>query len=123
MKKILVVDDEKEVGEFLRDYFADLGFQTCAVTSGKAAIEKAQTLKPDLIILDVQMPGMDGVKVLEEVKKIQPDVKVIMVTGDDCKETIEGTLHGGANFYIKKPVELNYLEKHVQRILEGKRSS
>ncbi|MBN1688665.1 MAG: response regulator [Candidatus Omnitrophica bacterium] len=114
MNKLLVVDDEPEICEFLQAFFEERDFQVEFATSGKDALAKVEKKPPQVMLLDVQMPGMDGMQVLKEVKKKHPKVKVIMVTAIETREKIEEAMRAGADNYITKPLSLEYLEKDVQ---------
>lgn len=114
MKKLLVVDDEYEICEFLKAFFEDRDYKVRTACSGQAAIEALQQDKPHLILLDLHMPGMDGMNVLREVKEKYPQIKVIMVTALETRDKIEEAMRLGADNYITKPLSLEYLEKDVQ---------
>jgi CheY-like chemotaxis protein len=114
MSKLLVVDDEVEICEFLRSFFEERGFDVVTASSGTAAIEQVRKWMPQVVLLDVQMPGMDGMQALKEIKKEFPKTKVIMVTALETREKIEEAMRLGADNYITKPLSLDYLEKDVQ---------
>lgn len=114
MKKLLVVDDEIEICEFLKSFFEDREFQVAVAHSGGKAVEAAALFKPDLVLLDIQMPGMDGLQALKKLKDNHPRLKVIMVTAVETQEKIEEAMRLGADNYITKPLSLEYLEKDVQ---------
>ena len=114
MKNLLVVDDEAEICDFLKTFFEDRDFDVRTANSGEQAIEQIGTQKPQVVLLDIHMPGMDGMKTLREIKKQFPGVKVIMVTAIETREKIEEAMRLGADNYITKPLSLEYLEKDVQ---------
>ena len=114
MTKLLVVDDETEICEFLKSFFEERDFDVRTATTGEEAIRQVGELKPQLVLLDIHMPGMDGMTVLRELKKQHPRVKVIMVTALETREKIEEAMRLGADNYITKPLSLEYLEKDVQ---------
>lgn len=117
MKKILIVDDEIQITEFLKDFLEDQGYQADIADSGFAAIEKASTFSPNLILLDIQMPKMSGVEALKEIRKIAPEVKVIMLTGEKAPEMMESAARLGASHYMTKPIQLDELLKEIKRLL------
>lgn len=119
VKKLLVVDDEEEICDFLKSFFEDRQFQVEVAHSGIQAIEKARTFGPHVILLDIQMPEMDGLKALKILKEENPKVKVIMVTAVETQEKIEESMRLGADNYITKPLSLEYLENDVQEKLKG----
>ena len=113
-KKMLVVDDEIEICAFLKTFFEERDFEVRTANSGETAIEDIEKVKPQVVLLDVHMPGMDGMHVLREIKARYPAIKVIMVTALETREKIEEAMRLGADNYITKPLSLEYLEKDVQ---------
>lgn len=113
-KKMLVVDDEIEICSFLKTFFEERDFEVRTANSGETAIEEIEKVKPQVVLLDVHMPGMDGMSALREIKNKFPNVKVIMVTALETREKIEEAIRLGADNYITKPLSLEYLEKDVQ---------
>ena len=114
MKKLLVVDDETEICDFLKAFFEERSFEVRTATSGEAAIRAVGEIRPQLVLLDIHMPGMDGIDVLRQIKEKCPKTKVIMVTAIETREKIEEAMRWGADNYITKPLSLEYLEKDVQ---------
>ena len=113
--KLLIVDDEKEICEFLKEFFEERSYRVVTANSGQDALEKVRSEKPSLILLDMKMPGMDGLEVLKRIKKTSPEVKVIMVTAVGTQDKINEALHLGADNYITKPLSLDYLEDDVKK--------
>ena len=114
MKRLMVVDDESEICDFLKLFFEDRGFQVTVAYSGIKALEVLERVKPHVILLDIHMPGMDGLSALREIKKRLPDCKVIMVTALETRDKIEEAMRLGADNYITKPLSLEYLERDVR---------
>lgn len=114
MKKLLIVDDEEEICEFLKAFFEERDFEVYTASSGDSAIKDIETLLPQIVLLDIHMPGMDGIHALKWIKKKYPNIKVIMVTALETREKIEEAMRLGADNYITKPLSLEYLEKDVQ---------
>lgn len=110
MGRILVVDDEVEACNVLEEFLSSKGHDVHTALDGPTAINKFQEVKPQLVFLDMIMPGMGGLDVLKEMKKIDPAVTVIMVTVVTDHEQAKETIELGAYDYITKPVDLNYLE-------------
>ena len=113
MGRILVVDDEVEACNVLEEFLSSKGHEVLTALDGPAAISKVKEAKPDIVLLDMIMPGMGGIDVLKEIKKLDPAVTVIMVTVVTDHEQAKKTLELGAYDYITKPVDLNYLENVV----------
>ncbi len=114
MRKLLVVDDETEICDFLKSFFEEREFEVQTANSGLEALSTVQSGNPQIVLLDVHMPGMDGMSVLKQIKAKYPRVKVIMVTAIETQEKIEEAMRLGADNYITKPLSLEYLEKDVQ---------
>jgi DNA-binding response OmpR family regulator len=117
-KKILVVDDEDDVRLFLQDFLAERELQVDIAENGQEAFEKVKKWDPDIVLLDIMMPVMDGLECLEKIKKHNPKIIVIMITAfkDDVRITRARNL--GAYNYIVKPFSLGYLESELVKILE-----
>ncbi len=114
MNKLLIVDDEIEICEFLKAFFEDRDFNVAVAHNGAKALEQLASFQPEVVLLDIQMPGMDGLQVLKKIKGLYPQVKVIMVTAVETQEKIEEAMRLGADNYITKPLSLEYLEKDVR---------
>jgi len=113
MIKLLLVDDEKGLCEYLKDFFSPRGYNVLVSPNGQDAIEVVKKEKPELVLLDINMPGMDGLEVLRRVKKMSPQTKVIMVTISDDADTRQKAQNLGADEFIKKPFTTDYLEDVV----------
>ena len=118
MGNLLVVDDEVEICEFLKSFFEEREFNVRTALSGGDALRILTEEKPQVVLLDVHMPGMDGMRVLKEIKDKYPKVKVIMVTAVETRDKIEEAMRLGADNYITKPLSLEYLERDVQEKIE-----
>ena len=119
MVKLLVVDDEGEICDFLKSFFEERSYQVTTANSGEQALEHVKSDKPQVVLLDLKMPGMDGVQTLREIKAKYPKVKVIMVTAIETRDKIEECLRLGADNYITKPLSLEYLENDVKEKIES----
>ncbi|MBI4431811.1 MAG: response regulator [Candidatus Omnitrophica bacterium] len=114
MPKIMVVDDELEICAFLRSFFEERLYEVVTATSGEEALRKIEKERPQVVLLDIKMPGKDGIDVLRELKQKFPKVKVIMVTAVETSDKIEQAIKLGADNYITKPLSLEYLEMDVK---------
>lgn len=119
LKKILVVDDDAMIRESLEAELRRNYFETVHAATGKEAIEMMAQSKPDIAILDVSLPDMGGLDVLEEIKKINPDCEVIIITGYGSEEVAVQSLRRGAIDYIEKPLDLAELQTSLGRALES----
>ncbi|MBE0661811.1 MAG: sigma-54-dependent Fis family transcriptional regulator [Bacteroidales bacterium] len=108
MTKILVVDDEKSIRNTLREILEYEKFEVDEAAEGQEALEKTRNNRYDLILLDIKMPRMDGIEVLEQLMKFT-DVPVVMISGHGTVETVVEAVKKGAYDYITKPLDLNRL--------------
>ncbi|MDI6790671.1 MAG: response regulator [Thermodesulfobacteriota bacterium] len=113
--KILLVDDEEKMIKYLSRHLIKKGFDVSTACSGIAALEKVREQDFAVVLLDVLMPGMDGIETLREIKKIKPLTEVIMVTGHASVEVgIEG-MKLGAFDYVIKPFDLTELVTKIHK--------
>jgi len=124
MNKILLIDDEPDIVRVLSMSLKADGYDVIPAHSGIEGIEVFENEKPDIVLTDIKMPGMDGIEVLKKVKSIQPDSEVIIITGHgDIDNTIEALQYGASDF-INKPVRdeaLSIALKRAREKLEIKR--
>ena len=95
--KLLIVDDEIEICDFLKSFFEERNYQVETSLSGSDALARIEKIKPHVVLLDIKMPGISGIQVLEEIKQKHPRVKVIMVTAVETRDKIEECLRLGAD--------------------------
>jgi len=110
MEKILVVDDEIEVCKALKEFLSIKGYETFTAQSGKEALSIVAAENPHIVLLDIIMPGMSGIETLEEIKKTAPATGVVMITAVTDEAQGNQALEIGADDFITKPVDLDYLE-------------
>jgi DNA-binding response OmpR family regulator len=117
---ILVVDDEKNIVQLARLYLEREGFQVEAAFDGEQALEKARSVRPELVVLDIMLPGMDGLAVCKELRKTS-NVPVIILTarGDDVDRVVG--LELGADDYVTKPFNPRELVARVKAVLRRSR--
>jgi signal transduction histidine kinase len=117
-KTILLVDDEKDIREVLRLPLTDLGYEVIEAENGADAFHLFARLQPPMILTDIKMPGMDGLELLQKVKRANPEVEVIMITGHGDMELAVKSLKYDATDFITKPINVDVLEIAVQRAAE-----
>jgi putative two-component system response regulator len=118
MPKVLIVDDDEEIREVFRDFLLTKGYVADTALSGENALRLLDDMHPDVILLDIKMPGMTGTDVLREIKDLYPEMPVIMITALDDTETAVSAMKIGAYDYITKPVDLWQLETNIQKAIE-----
>jgi len=116
--RILVVDDDREIREVLVDYLCRKGFHASAVASGQEALRQLPELRPHIVLLDVVMPGLSGIETLRQIKDLTSETRVIMISGREEEEILRLTLALGAEDYVPKPVDFDYLDSVVDLHLE-----
>ena len=121
-KRILVVEDQADLLELLREHFREEGFAIATATNGVDAIRKARSLNPDLIVLDVVLPELDGFAVCEVLRKDAgtATVPIIMVTGLPGQLTRCAGMESGATDFVTKPVSPHDLVARVKDMLQQK---
>ena len=121
-QKILIADDEAQIREILRIYFENEGFEVAEAENGAEAIAKTQSEKPDLLLLDIMMPVLDGIEVCKQVRKMS-DLPIIMVTAKDEDDDRIAGLEIGADDYITKPFNAREVVARVNAVLRRAGSS
>ena len=111
--RILVVDDENSVVEVLNEYFSGQGYTVKTASSGEQALNTLPEYNPSVVLLDVRMPGLDGVEVLRRIRATNTTVSVIMVTANEDVDLARETLKLGAFDYVAKPFDFGYLDQAV----------
>src|SRR6185369_9038846 len=121
MAKILVVDDQDMMRDSLAAILAREGHEIIAANDGQAAISRLAGSKIDLVITDLKMPRMTGIELLAEVKKLKPDVPVVLMTAFASVQTAVEAMKLGAYDYIQKPFDGDEIKLLVDRTLEHNR--
>jgi UDP-3-O-[3-hydroxymyristoyl] N-acetylglucosamine deacetylase len=117
-KKVLIVDDEERVVQSIAGVLEDEGFRVARARSGEEAIKAFQEEGPDVTLLDIWMPGMDGIEVLKRLKWIAPECQVIMISGHATISTAMTAVKLGAFDFIEKPLSLDVLLMTIRRALD-----
>ncbi len=111
MTQILVVDDEAAIREVLIEFLADHGFTAQGAEDGPTALALAKQLRPQVVLLDVAMPGMNGLETLQKLQEQSTGVAVIMISGHADHQMALRALDLGAYDFIQKPLDFRYLER------------
>src|SRR5258708_6226381 len=118
MPKILVIDDEADMRFAVRMLLERSGHSVIEAENGDNALAKLDEMIPDLVLLDMRLPGMDGIQILQKLREKQKDLPIIMVTGYGNVELAEQALQLGADHYLSKPFHNKELIGVIQQILE-----
>ena len=121
MQKILIVEDEISISQVLKVYLRNSGFLTEQVFRGNEALDYFHTFKPDLVLLDIMLPGKDGWTILKEIREISMCPIIMLTALSDSKEKING-LNEGADDYIPKPFVAEEVIARVQAVLRRGKS-
>ncbi len=119
--RILVVDDEQTVAEVLREYLVGEGYELAIARSGEEAVRVLPQARPDVILTDINMPGLSGLEVMRFAKELDPEVCVVVLTGHASTATAIDALRQGAYDYVTKPFGLEAVHKIVKAGLAHRR--
>lgn len=116
-KRVLVVDDDPPIAALISAHLFAEGYDVEMAFSGEAALEKAAERKPDIVLLDLRLPGIDGIETLARIKATDPKILGVMVTGvyeaEECKRAFDA----GASDYVTKPIDFQYLKNTIYNLL------
>ncbi|WP_046216632.1 response regulator [Paenibacillus wulumuqiensis] len=118
-KKILIVDDQNGIRILLVELFSNEGYQMFQAANGKAALEVVEQEVPDLVLLDMKIPGMDGLEILRHIKSTHPQIHVIMMTAYGELDIIQKARDLGAIGHFTKPFDIDEMRKAVDQSLRG----
>jgi DNA-binding NtrC family response regulator len=118
MDKILIVDDDKDMRDILSNLISSDGYKAITASNGRKALIETRAHSPDLVLLDIRLPEIDGLKVLEEIKKMDKDIPIIMLTAyEDVKSAVQA-MKSGAFDYITKPFDNEEMALNIKRALQ-----
>ena len=118
MNRVLIVDDEEEIRWTLSEFLKDNGHETVEASNGIEALELFKNEKPSVVLLDLKMPGIDGIECMEQMKSIDPDVPIVMITAHGDVPTAVKAVKLGAYDFMLKPPNLDILVMAIQRAIE-----
>jgi DNA-binding NtrC family response regulator len=119
MPQILVVDDEQDACSLLQRILSIRGYDVIAFTEVSKALAWLENHVPQLALVDIKMPELDGIRLLRRIRVQHPNIQVIMITGYPSAETANEARQLGIADYLVKPVEIDELEACIQRVLES----
>jgi UDP-3-O-[3-hydroxymyristoyl] N-acetylglucosamine deacetylase len=121
MNKVLIIDDEKQILDSLSSILKDDGFQVFAAQEGRDGLKLFDTAKPDIVLLDVWMPGLDGLQVLKMIKEKENDALVIVISGHGTISTAVEAVKMGAYDFLEKPLSIDKVLEVISRGLAGEK--
>ena len=110
MSRVLVVEDSDSACDLIRDFLESKGYDVFLSRTGEDALAKVRELKPDVMLLDIVLPGIDGMEVLRRVRQFNDKIGIIMVTGINDESEAKEALKKGADNYLTKSINFDYLE-------------
>ena len=120
--KILVVDDQRGVRKLLEELFRRDGYEVSLAADGLESVDMVKNFMPDVVLMDMKMPNMNGLEASREIFKIKPDLPIIMMTAYGEMEVVHKALEIGVKKYITKPFDVMELRRLVKEILNGEES-
>jgi len=121
MPSILVIEDKESMQQMLTDTLESEGYEVDAASDGQTGIGKARNKRYDVILTDLKLPNMDGLGVLSEVKEIDPEASVILMTAYGTIETAVQAMRLGAYDFLTKPFDTDHLSMLIKRAIENSR--
>lgn len=121
--KVLIVDDQNGIRILLMEVFGSEGYDTFQASNGKLALEIVRNDEPDLVLLDMKIPGMDGLEILKHIKAINKEIKVIMMTAYGELDMIKEATDHGALMHFTKPFDIDEMRMAVNLQLRGGESN
>jgi DNA-binding NtrC family response regulator len=116
-KRVLVVDDEPSMRELLTEYLNDFGYEVACAANGQEALKYYKETPFDVVISDLVMTPVDGMELLSEIQKFDPDAVFIMITGHPSIESALKAINNGAKDYISKPFNIDEIKLKIERVL------
>ena len=113
MAQILVVDDEEAVRNILSRFFAKKEYKVLTADTSERAIAILEKKKVDAVLLDIHLPGLNGLETLRKIRASWPDIAVVMISGQQDEDVAKTALEEGAFDYVVKPLDFDYLERTV----------
>ena len=118
VKKLLIVDDQQGIRLLLNEVFKREGYETFLAANGIEALDIAERIKPDGVLLDMKIPGMDGIEILKRLKSKMPEVPVVMMTAYGELDLIQEAMKLGAAHYFTKPFDIYEVRDAVNAMLQ-----
>ena len=116
----MIVDDEIEILDYLENVLSEYGYRILKAANGKEALDiyKREKIKPDLLLLDIFMPVLDGKKVIEKLSRIDPGLKIIVITSYATEKVVQDIKALGINYFLFKPFKVSNLMQLITKVIE-----
>src|SRR5690606_24359296 len=121
-RKLLIVDDQNGIRVLLHEVFSSEGYETFQASNGRIALDIVKNDQPDLVLLDMKIPGMDGLEILKHIRKIDTEIKVIMMTAYGELDMIKEAMELGALQHFTKPFDIDELRLAVNALFDAPES-
>lgn len=120
-RKVVIIDDNPLAVESLETVFVNEGYKVITASTGETGLKEVIKERPDIVILDIMLPDMDGIQVCEKIKTnpVTGNIKVLMLTAYDTDESFDKSIMRKADWYMVKPYNVNHLLKIVNKLLKG----
>lgn len=118
--RVLIIEDDEEMRSLLKDFFVEEGFETDSISNGFDALGILTQKIFDLVVTDVRMPGLTGLDILPRIKKIQPEVAIVVITAFGTEEVRRKAFERGANAYLEKPIHFQELRGLIHDVILAK---
>ena len=116
---VLVVDDQAGVRYLLYEVFREIGYKVSVASSGQEALDRFKELRPRVVLLDVKMPGMGGLEVLDLLRKMSGEVRAVIMTAYGEMDMVQKAKEKGIEYFIVKPFDIEDVRSIVCRLVEG----
>jgi len=118
--QILIIEDDEEMRSLLKELLEDEGFETQCASNGADALREIVKKPFDLIVTDIEMPGLTGLDILPEMKRLRPEASIIVMTSFASEEVYRRSLEKGAGGYLEKPIHIEKLKALIHEMLSAK---
>lgn len=117
--KVLIVDDQYGIRILLKEVLQKEGYETFLAANGMQAVEIVSEQKPDLVLLDMKIPGMDGIEILRKMKEVDPEIRVLIMTAYGELDMLKEATNLGALTHFSKPFDINKVRNLVKEYIAG----
>lgn len=117
--KVLIVDDQYGIRILLKEVLQKEGYETFLAANGMQAVEIVSEQKPDLVLLDMKIPGMDGIELLRKMKEVDPEIRVLIMTAYGELDMLKEATNLGALTHFSKPFDINKVRNLVKEYIAG----